>query len=81
VVAPCFWGKLAAFLDEVAELGLAALELARFVAGGYPVGDFVCLLFVSFYSILPHIRIARYVPSLRSFLKKVCLFVSMICRD
>jgi hypothetical protein len=39
VVPSCFWWELAAFLDEVAELRLAALELAGFVVGCYPVGD------------------------------------------
>jgi hypothetical protein len=39
VVASCFWWELAAFLDEVAELRLAALELAGLVVGRYPVGD------------------------------------------
>jgi hypothetical protein len=39
VVASCFGWELAAFLDEVAELRLAALEFAGFVVGRYPVGD------------------------------------------
>jgi hypothetical protein len=46
VVAACFGGEFAAFFDEVAELGLAAFELARFVVGGDPVGDFVGLWFL-----------------------------------
>jgi hypothetical protein len=38
--------ELAAFLDEGAELRLAAFELARLVVGRYPVGYLVvCLLF------------------------------------
>jgi hypothetical protein len=40
VVSSCFRGKLAAFLDKVSELRLSAFELAAFVVGRYPVGDF-----------------------------------------
>jgi len=40
--------ELAAFLDEGAELRLAAFELASFVVGRYPVGYLIfCLLFGS----------------------------------
>jgi hypothetical protein len=40
--------ELAAFLDEGAELRLAAFELATFVVGRHPVGYLVfCLLFGS----------------------------------
>jgi hypothetical protein len=41
VVSTRLRGKFAAFLDEVAKLRLPALELAAFVVGRYPVGDFV----------------------------------------
>jgi hypothetical protein len=41
MVASCFRWEFAAFLDEVPELRLPAFELARFVVGCYPVGDFV----------------------------------------
>ena len=43
VVATCFWREFTTFLDEISELGLAALEFAGLIPGCYPVCDFVCL--------------------------------------
>jgi hypothetical protein len=48
VVAACLGWELAASLDEVPELRLAALEFPGFVIRGDPICDFAGLVVVSF---------------------------------
>jgi hypothetical protein len=85
VVAACFGRELAAFLDEISELRLAAFELAGFVVGGDPISDFFGLriLAISF-SPAPHAAFCsrlggRYVPCLRGQWWKVWVIWWRMC--
>lgn len=48
MIPPLLRRELPSLLYEIPELRLSPLELAGLVAGRYPIGDFICCLFVSY---------------------------------